>query len=133
MVVGHAPTPTVIEDDDPIDSPTTKLSALPPSITIPGWRPSGPAVEAPAPAPQLEEPVLRPRDWSHEPLPSPRRLRDVEAEPQDPPSTFEDEPSGPTLVSRVVEQLRNDPYIAVMAGLGFVITVLLLFYLSLRS
>jgi hypothetical protein len=77
-----------------------------------------------------EEPSWRPRDWTHEPLPG--GLRDLEAEPEDRAST-PDEDAGPNVAAKVLDQLKNDPYIAVMAGLGLIIAVLLVVFLALRS
>jgi hypothetical protein len=142
-VPGLRVAPVDEEDEDAmIDMPTTKLPALPPAVTMPGWRGAAPATPAIEPAaavlppapPPLQEPVPRPRDWAHEPLPSPGKLRDLEAEPRDPPSTAEDdEPQGPSLLARLRTHL-DDPYVAVMSGLSVLIVVLTLLYLfMLRS
>jgi serine/threonine protein kinase len=78
------------------------------------------------------EPVYKPRDWSQEALPGANASRNLDTE-EEPPNPFADEDAEPSPLSRVWHQLRNDPYIAVMAGLGVIILVLLLVFLLLRK
>jgi hypothetical protein len=87
---------------------------------------------AATPPPPPPEPVWRARDWSQEALPTPQGGRNLEAE-EEPPPAGDDDDVGPGPLSRVWVQLRNDPYIAVMAGLGVIIFALLLVFLVLRK
>ena len=120
----------------PARPPRATEDSPPPPAPVPP--PVAPVAAAPAAAPTEveEEPSWRPperRDWVDEPLPN-AATRDVadeedesDLEPED------DEPAEPGLLSRVVTQLRNDAYVAVMAGLGFIVLVLLVVLLTLRE
>ena len=72
------------------------------------------------------------RDWSQEALPTPGAGRNLDTE-DEAPAPLPDEDAEPSPVSKIVHLLRNDPYIAVMAGLGVVIFVLLFVILLLRK
>jgi hypothetical protein len=86
----------------------------------------------PLPPPPPPEPVYRPRDWSQEALPGAGPSRNLDAEDLPPPDPYDDD-DVPNPLARIWQQLRNDPYIAVMAGLGLIILVLLLLVLLLRK
>jgi hypothetical protein len=92
-----------------------------------------------APPPPPPEAVFETRNWTHEPLPGARsgpRGRDLESEEPsyvEPAEPDDIDDGGPTFIDRALEQLRNDPYIAVMTGLGLMIAVLLVIFLLLRS
>ncbi|MDP2305813.1 MAG: hypothetical protein Q8P18_07275 [Pseudomonadota bacterium] len=91
-----------------------------------------PAVIRPAAPPPPPEPVYKARDWSQEALPTSGPSRNLDTEDES-PNPFADEDAEPSPLSRVWHQLRNDPYIAVMAGLGAIILVLLFVFLLLRK
>lgn len=130
----HAPLPAPIPPSLPPPEPP-RAAAAPPSPAV-----AAPPVRATPVVPEEEprrvepafEPTWKARDWAHEPLPS-APLRDLEAEAEEGLPEPEEEPAGPSFLSRVTDQLRNDPYIAVMAGLGLVIVVLFVVFLALRS
>lgn len=126
-VVAQPPEPRAFPAPIPAAQPllaSAATSATPTAVQVSVER-----VEPPRPP----EPILKPRDWTHEPLPSEGgRLRDLDGEDAPPPPE-DDEASGPGLLSRVADQLRNDPYVAVMAGLGLIISVLLVVFLALRN
>jgi hypothetical protein len=102
----------------------------------PGEPLRGPAVmPAPvvvAPPPPPPEPAWKARDWSQEALPTPQAGRSLEAEEEVSPNDLDDD-GEPNPLARAWHLLRNDPYIAVMAGLGLIIFVLLLVFLLLRK
>jgi hypothetical protein len=77
--------------------------------------------------------VYKPRDWSQEALPGMGPSRSLEADEEPLHDPYADEDDGPNPLAKVWQQLRNDPYIAVMAGLGLIILVLLLVFLLLRN
>ncbi|MDP2317560.1 MAG: hypothetical protein Q8P41_32040 [Pseudomonadota bacterium] len=113
------------EDDEPIDLlPPAPARDTRPVLTM---RPSAPVAPPPPP-----EPVYKPRDWSQEALPTPGAARNLDNE-EEGTNPYADEDAEPSPLTRVWHQLRNDPYIAVMAGLGLIILVLLLVFLLLRK
>lgn len=129
--------------DKPLPRPVPLRSAAedlpvkptpPPSVTI--TRPAAPRPEPPAPPPEPpEEPAFKaPKNWSYEPIPKAPVLRDEE-EPEDRPSAPAEDPDDvePGILEKAVAQLRNDPYVLVMASLAAVIGVLLILYLVIRS
>lgn len=89
-------------------------------------------IQPPAPPP-MPEPVWKGKDWSQEALPSTGPARNLEVEEDRGTNPYADEEDGPNPLARLWDQLRNDPYIAVMAGLGLIIFVLLLVFLLLRK
>lgn len=119
-----APAPRVARPVAPVER------EAPPPPAAPIASPVVPVVAAPAPEEDIEPPRVAPRfsTWADEPLPSaPDRDLDAEADldPEEPPE--------PGPLSRVIDQLRNDPYLAVMAGLGLLTLVLLVVFLSIRE
>ena len=103
------------------------------SAPVPAAPPTPPPAAATA---EVEEtPSWRPPprlDWVDEPLPNPTS-RDVAEEEDADLDPEDDEPAEPSVVSRVISQLRNDAYIAVMAGLGLIVFILLVVLLTLRE
>jgi hypothetical protein len=76
------------------------------------------------------EPTWQPRStWTEEPLPGGA----ARPEPAEPEEELDPEDEGPSLLERVTDQLRNDPYLAVMAALGGTVVVLLILFLLLRE
>jgi hypothetical protein len=67
--------------------------------------------------------------WTDEPLPTAPPSR-VPVEPEEPELAEDDEPG---VLDRVLQQLRGDPYIAVMAGLGALTLLLLVVFLIIRK
>jgi hypothetical protein len=115
----------------PPDEPSVRVPASFASFDVPQPSPVVPVLAPPPPAPP-PEPVWRSRDWSQEALPTPGAGRNLDAEDEPAPLDPDDD-VGPGPLSRIWHQLRNDPYIAVMAGLGLIIFVLLLVFLVLRK
>ncbi len=119
----------------PVPAPPARESdRVPPVLPTPQLPPAAPRAVAtpPTPPPPPPEPAFTARDWSHEPLPGGPRGRDLDVD-DGPPPDDEEVDEGPGVLTRLLEQLRTDPYIAVMAGLGAVIAVLLLVFLAQRS
>lgn len=148
------------EATPPAAPPVPPGPPRPPPIASPGAAPSSvrpvarpvvatsvpaPAAEPPArPAPIAspipagidegeppEAPTLRPRSgsWADEPLPdAPERNLDAEEDVE-----AEEEDLEPSFVSRVVHQLRTDPYLAVMTALGALMVILLVLLLLIRE
>lgn len=90
---------------------------------------ASPTVVVPA-EDDAEPPVYRapPGSWADEPLPEVPG-RNLEPDEDVEPDAEDHEPSA---LSRLVHQLRTDPYLAVMAGLGLLTVLLLLLFLYLR-
>jgi len=118
----------------------------PPARTPSGPTPVTPVAPAPDPAPAAsaraaavaveEEPSWRPsppKDWLEEPLPPATRDVDEEREEDDDLSPEDDASDEPALHTRVLHQLRNDPYVFVMAILFVIVLILLVIFLFLRE
>lgn len=120
--LAQAPPTWVEESLDPEDGaePTLDVQAI-----------AEPPPPPPKPPPPPPEPAWKARDWSTEALPGQAARRPAAEEPE--PDPYADEDDEPSPLARVWHQLRTDPYIAVMAGLGAVILVLLLVFLLLRK
>jgi hypothetical protein len=97
----------------------------PPSRTgpVPVRRPNLVVPEPPKPAPS---PLSG--GWTRQSLPGqPTRDYDAEDPPTSPPEDADDLEPGP--VARIADALRNDPYLAVMSGIGVMLAGLLLYFL----
>ncbi len=124
--------PVTVEPDEPEEEldlfPSVQIEPPPDTRPVVAVRP---APVAPPPPPP--EPVYKPRDWSQEALPGMGPARNLDADEEPAPDPYADEDDGPSPLSKVWHLLRNDPYIAVMAGLGLIIFVLFLVFLLLRK
>ncbi len=122
-----AEAPAEVLADPLAEAAASSSEATPPPVVT-----RSPAPARPAPP---VEPPWRAKSWSEEALPMSTSGRDLESDDQAPAPNDEDEDfeAGPNPLDRIWHQLRNDPYIAVMAGLGLIILVLLLVFLLLRK
>jgi len=128
-----APRPVVAEEDFLGPDDAAEAGDREPGTTPAVAIDTRPVVQArPAAPPPPPEPMWKARDWSQEALPTPGAGRNLDAE-DEAPAPLPDEDAEPNPVSKIVHLLRNDPYIAVMAGLGVVIFVLLFVILLLRK
>lgn len=130
---------------EPVDIPTVPIPidpAVPPPLgAAPASRPPAPVPAAPAPPAANvaieedeppDEPAWTPRpSWTDEPLPM--AARPAAPPPVDDEDDADDDTDEPGLVERVIDQLRNDPYLAVMAVLGSATLLLLVVFLLLRD
>lgn len=122
----------------PVPRPIPAVDPEPPPPPISPPPAAAPVAASPVPAPVAAEPedegaYKQPKNWTYEALPRPARTRDVD-EDEEPSSSDEPEESDePGLLERAFHQLKNDPYILVMASLGGIIVVLLGVFLMLRK
>lgn len=142
MGTPHRVAPRIASPDSPRTASPEPPRAAPPVAALP--RPVAAAAAEPAaetspppaaPTEVEEEPSWRPpprREWVDEPLPN-TASRDVADEDDTDLDPEDDEPGEPNLLSRVYAQLKNDAYIAVMAGLGLIVLILLVVLLTLRE
>lgn len=125
--------PNYEEETIDFQEPTATAEVRPEPARAPEARPVVAVRPVMAPPPPPPEPVYKPRDWSQEALPGGGPSRNLDAEEEPAPDPYADDDDGPSPVAKILHQLRNDPYIAVMAGLGLIIFVLLLVFLLLRK
>jgi serine/threonine protein kinase len=123
----------VLAEEDFLDPVHATADTLEPRTTPAIPLDPRPVVQArPAAPPPPPEPMWKARDWSQEALPTPGAGRNLDAE-DEALAPLPDEDAEPSPVAKIWHQLRNDPYIAVMAGLGVVIFILLFVILLLRK
>ena len=141
------PRPILPESSDPIPAhvpagslpPARPVGAHATAVRSPLAGPQSPIATPIPPSPaatvQNDEPAFEPpKNWTYEPIPKPRQAAAAISDDRPSQSALDtdDLDLEPGPLQKLFATLRNDPYVLVMAGLGSVITLLLIVFLALK-